>query len=214
MILPVIRIAGAHFSAVQTAVEKAEKATISDCKTRFPPIVKKAVRARYKGLAKDDPGLKPRVKFGKAAASFLSVGARLASMRFAYRGIRKSLDILGLGADFTGRLRDPVTGRKTEYGRQWAQARKPYKVHTPLKRREPFGSDKRGLFAVRSKTSGVPLLFQRKENSREIAAVVSIATPQAIRQKETVADWRPKLNDMLRKRLQHHLQRFGASAKA
>lgn len=201
--------AAAPVRDVLKRAEKAEKAAISDIRRRAPALIRKATRKAFPGLSPKDAGLVPKAKVGKGSA--LSYGSRLLASTLTYAGSRHKLTVPAL-FPFSGE-RKSESGGLTAYGRMWARKSAPYTVQTPSKRRAPFGTDKEGLFVMASKKrgaeSGVPLLFRREPGTRDIAPVVSIATPQAVAAKRAESVWRPQLARLVQERLEHQWQRAG-----
>lgn len=204
-----LSVAAAPVRDVLQRAEKAEKAAISDIRRRAPALIKKAVRKAFPGLSPKDAGLTPKLKIGKG--TFGAFGSRLLSSTLTYAGSRHKLTVPAL-FPFSGE-RKSESGGLTAYGRMWARKSAPYTVQTPAKRRAPFGTDKEGLFVMASKKrgaeAGVPLLFRREPGTRDIAPVVSIATPQAVAAKRSETVWRPQLARIVLERLRHQWRRAG-----
>lgn len=178
--------------ALNKDVDKAISRTISDCKTRAPAQVTKAVTAVY-GIKSGEVTAAGKTAKGsaKTVGSIKVKGVAVDSVQLTY----------------TGRLLTPTHFSMTPKKRP--EAGKKYKVKAAVFKgqKKVLGS---GVFLAPSGSAGtIEIPFKRTTKKRyPIEAVKTVSIPQMITNEKVAADIKVRMDDLLTTRLQHNVDRL------
>lgn len=183
-----------NLKALNKDVDKAISRTISDCKTRAPAQVTKAVTAVY-GIKSGEVTAAGKTAKGsaKTVGSIKVKGVAVDSVQLTY----------------TGRLLTPTHFSMTPKKRP--EAGKKYKVKAAVFKgqKKVLGS---GVFLAPSGSAGtIEIPFKRTTKKRyPIEAVKTVSIPQMITNETVAADIQTRIDELLAKRLEHNTERIAS----
>ena len=175
-------------------IEKAVKRTISDCKTRGPAQVTKAVTAVYNIKSGDVTAAGKAAKAGaNTVGSIKLIGVAVDNVQLVYKG----------------RLLTPTHFSMTP--KQRPEPGKKYKVKAAIFKgqKKVLGSN---VFLAASGSAGTTQIpFKRKTKKRlPIEAVKTVSIPQMITNEKVSADIQSRMDELLATRLKHNTERLAA----
>lgn len=173
-------------------IQKAVKKTVSDCKTRAPAQVTKAVTAAYGIKSSEVTGAGKAAKGGaKSIGSVKVSGVTVDNVQLIYKG----------------RLLTPIHFSMTP--KQRPEGKKKYKVKAAIikGKKKTLGT---GVFLAPSGSEGtVQIPFKRTTEKRyPIEAIRTVSIPQMITNEKVAEDIKNRLDELLATRLEHHAKRL------
>ena len=178
-------------------VEKAISRTMSDCKTRAPAQVTKAVTAVY-GIKSSEVSEAGKAAKGgaKRVGSIKVSGVTVDSVRLTYKGRRLT----------------PVHFSMTP--KQRPEGKKKYKVKAAIYKgkKKTLGT---GVFLAPSGSEGTAQIpFKRTTEKRyPIEAIRTVSIPQMITNEGVAEDIQARMDELLAKRLEHQTKRLAEKGK-
>lgn len=207
-------------AAVAGDVGKMQRALVADMRSKVPPQVRKAVRARYRRVRASEPDLRGKFTARKAGIGHLMGELSVDGWSITYTGKRKTLD---LSPDIPTPFAVPPKMRSggswvSAFARRRYEAAKPWRIRLATGQVIGFGDSKERLFVIPSKT-GIPLLFRRSDRmtkegkwagKRKAGDIIkTIGVPSMIRQPQVAEDIRRRISTIAAQRIAHHAHRFG-----
>lgn len=176
-------------------MQKAIERTISDCKSRAPAQITKAVTAVY-GIKSGEVSAAGRVAkiSAKTAGVVKLAGVKVKSLQLVYKGRR----LTPLHFSMTPRTK-PKTKKHVVKAAMYKGQKK--KIEGKKKYDTP-------VFLAPQK-QGIILPFQRMGKERmPVYAIHTTSIPQMIENDRVAADIKAKMDELFTTRLQHHIERL------
>ena len=173
-------------------IQKAVKKTVSDCKTRAPAQVTKAVTAAYGIKSSEVTGA------GKAAkGGAKSIGSKKVS------GV--TIDRMQL--TYSGRLLTPIHFSMTP--KQRPEGGKKYKVKAAVYKGKKKVLSSHAFIASSGTAGTAQIPFKRTTEKRyPIEAIRTVSIPQMITNEKVSEDIQARMDELLAKRLEHQAKRL------
>ena len=176
-------------------MQKAIDRTISDCKSRAPAQITKAVTAVYGIKSSEVSAAGKMAKLGaKTVGELKLAGASVKSLQLVYKGRRLTP------------LHFSMTPRTKPKGKRYAVKAAIYKGQKKkLTGKAQYNTP---VFLAPQK-QGIILPFQRMGESRmPVYAIHTTSIPQMIENDKVAADIKEKMDELFTTRLQHHIDRL------
>lgn len=203
---------------------KAHESTLSDCRTKVPGIVSKAVATIYaipesyvvaKRARKDAAGEYHRGRNSGKGNALLSIeGGSVASLSFIFRGRKDATlwPVYANGKKVTEKKKNKDLHKyKTKrVNGEKKKIRVPYEVSQETYKGKPAtikGKNGNRVFIVKGKMGKyMPVIARPKE--RKFLPHATSSVPQAIANPQVIAIWKPSVQTMMIERFRHNCERL------